>query len=57
MGAPVFDRHGRLIGATVGVAHHGTTYVVPVARIRAVFQEHLGGGATRPRRRGKARLF
>lgn len=56
MGAPVLDREGRLVGVAVGVQHHGTTYVVPVARVRAAFAEHLGG--TRwPERIGEARLY
>jgi S1-C subfamily serine protease len=42
MGAPVFDRQGRLVGMSVGVAHHGTTYIVPLRRIREAFVEQLG---------------
>jgi hypothetical protein len=56
MGAPVFDRGGLLIGVAVGIAHHGTTYVVPMTRVRSAFAEHLGGG-TRPKAVGKAALY
>ena len=37
-GGPVYDRTGALVGVSVGVPHHGTSYVVPLARIRQVFQ-------------------
>jgi S1-C subfamily serine protease len=56
MGAPVFDRQGHVIGVAIGIAHHGTTYVVPMTRVRSVFAEHLGT-QTRPTRLGKAKLY
>lgn len=56
MGAPVCDRHGQLIGVAVAVPHHGTTHVVPMARIRAVFGAAIPGPRV-PERRGEARLY
>ncbi len=56
MGAPVYDRQGRLVGVTIGIAHHGTTYVVPMTRVRTVFSEHLGS-EIRPKSIGKAKLY
>lgn len=56
MGAPVCDRDGRLIGVTIGVQHHGTTFVVPMTRIREVFAAELPGERW-PERVGPARLF
>ena len=56
MVAPVFDRQGHVIGVAIGIAHHGTTYVVPMTRVRSVFAEHLGT-QTRPTRLGKAKLY
>jgi S1-C subfamily serine protease len=62
MGAPVCDRQGRLLGVAIGVQHHGTTYVVPMSRVREVFAEALGGAPARPAQRwperlGEARLY
>ncbi len=56
VGAPVLDREGRLIGVSVGVAHHGTSYVVPMVRVRRLFAEHLDG-PVRPEQLGSARLY
>lgn len=58
MGAPVCDREGRLLGVAIGVQHHGTTYVVPMSRVREVFAATLGGGAQRwPEKIGEAKLY
>lgn len=62
MGAPVCDRQGRLLGVAIGVQHHGTTYVVPMSRVREVFAEALGGPVGDrferwPERLGEARLY
>jgi len=55
-GAPVYDLEGRLVGPSVGVAHHGTAYVVPMLRVRQVFAAHLPGGLY-PEHLGEARLY
>ena len=55
-GAPVYDREGRLVGVSVGVAHHGTSYVVPMVQVRWAFAEHLRG-TPRPDRVGRAKLY
>lgn len=56
MGVAVFDRQGHRIGVAIGIAHHGTTYVVPMTRVREVFAEHLGN-EIRPTRFGSAKLY
>jgi hypothetical protein len=56
MGAPVVDREGRLVGIAVGVAHHGTTYVVPLHRALRAFGAVVGAPPL-PERQGRARLF
>ncbi len=57
MGAPVLDDEGRLVGVTIGVQHFGTTYVVPVARVREVFSGVLGAAPRWPERIGEAKLY
>jgi len=54
LGGPVVDRLGRLVGVSVGIAHHGTTYVVPWTRIWRAFGRHLEAP---PTRRGALRLY
>lgn len=56
MGAPVYDRDGRLIGVSIGIAHHGTSYVVPMLRVRRAFHGKLPG-PLRPNKLGKAKLY
>ncbi len=56
VGAPVLDREGRLIGVSVGVAHHGTSYVVPMVRVRELFATYTGAPRL-PERVGGARLY
>jgi len=56
VGAPLIDRAGRLVGVSVGVAHHGTAYVVPLWRVRRAFAGRLGGERV-PARVGSARLY
>lgn len=56
VGAPVCDRLGRLVGVAVAIPHHGTTYVVPMARLRAAFGGALPGDRI-PERIGEARLY
>lgn len=56
MGAPVVDRQGRLVGVAVGIAHHGTTYVVPMHRVMRAFGGVVGAPVL-PERVGRARLF
>ncbi len=56
VGAPVCDRVGRLVGVAVAIPHHGTTYVVPMARLRAAFGGALPGGRI-PDRIGEAKLY
>jgi S1-C subfamily serine protease len=55
-GAPALDRHGRLIGVTVGLPHHGTAYVVPLDRVREAFAAQLGGERV-PTQRKTAKLY
>lgn len=57
MGAPVLDDEGRLVGVTIGVQHFGTTYVVPLSRVREVFGEALGSSSRWPERLGEAKLY
>ncbi len=57
MGAPVLDDEGRLVGVTIGVQHFGTTYVVPMARVREVFADVLGATPRWPERIGEAKLY
>ncbi|MCA8921721.1 MAG: hypothetical protein KDD82_07905, partial [Planctomycetes bacterium] len=54
LGGPLVDRLGRLVGASVGVAHHGTTFVVPWTRIWRAFAAHLEPA---PTQRGSLRLY
>lgn len=54
LGGPVVDRLGRLVGVSVGIAHHGTTYVVPWTRIWRAFERQLQAP---PTRRGPLRLY
>jgi S1-C subfamily serine protease len=56
VGAPVCDRVGRLVGVAVAIPHHGTTYVVPMARLRVAFGGALPGGRI-PDRIGAAKLY
>lgn len=56
VGAPVCDRTGQLVGVAVAIPHHGTTYVVPMARLRVAFGGALPGGRV-PERIGGAKLY
>jgi len=57
VGAPVLDRDGRLIGPAVGVAHFGTSYVVPIAHVRRAFADRLPARPAVPVQVGPARLY
>lgn len=56
MGAPVVDRDGRLVGVAIGVAHHGTSYVVPTHRVMRAFGRIVDAPVV-PERVGRARLY
>jgi S1-C subfamily serine protease len=51
-GAPLVDLHGRLVGVHIATAHHGTSYAVPIATVRAAF---AGVKPTGPRAPGEPR--
>jgi S1-C subfamily serine protease len=55
-GAPLVDADGRLVGVNVANSNYGTSYVVPIAVVRAAFEKQLGP-ARQPATLGKAKLY
>lgn len=50
-GAPLVDAEGRLIGVNVSNANYGTSYAVPIGRVREIF------GLKSAERRAKSKLY